>query len=102
MPHHALLALLTPWGRLPQFTFAALAMGLFIACYILWSMVSARAGHDPFGTPTFALFAVMWMLFCIFTRRFRDLGSSGALMLPVFILASVAVLAKLDPTVLGL
>lgn len=102
MPHHYILALLSPRGRLSQFAFAGLAMGLFFVNYYCWHKISVGAQASAYGPYTVAMLIAMWSTFCIFSRRLHDLGSSGIMMVPLLLLSVYAFLVILDPDMFGI
>ena len=100
LPHHYLIALVSPAGRLPPAPFAGLAVLLaFGHIWLFGKIADAQLGltWNPY---TIALFAMLWMQFCIFTRRLRDTGSNGAWILVFFFIAVGMFIVALDPTMI--
>ncbi|MEO0729637.1 MAG: DUF805 domain-containing protein [Pseudomonadota bacterium] len=94
---HLVLALVSPSGRLSQVPFAFLC--ILLACGHLWAygQIVINETGLTWNTYTITLFAMLWMQFCVFTRRARDCGSSGVLYLPVLAIAILIYLVVLDP-----
>ncbi|MGF1651440.1 MAG: DUF805 domain-containing protein [Hyphomicrobiaceae bacterium] len=85
MPHYYILALINPNGRLPQVPFALLSIALAIAHLYVFAHVLASDAPMSWNIWTASLFVMLWMQFSLLSRRLRDTGSSGALLVPVLI-----------------
>lgn len=101
LPHHYLAALITPTGRLNQFGFAILSIVLAFAH--VWVYAQVRKGHglDIWGPHTIALFVMIWMMFCIMSRRMHDTGAAGFILVPLLIFAVAMLLVGIDRSILG-
>ena len=97
MIHYFLLALVNPFGRLPPFSFAILAVVLAAAHLWVFGQLAYQPHLETWNPYTITLFAMLWMQFCIFSRRLRDTGNSGVILFPFLILAVLAFLTRLDP-----
>jgi uncharacterized membrane protein YhaH (DUF805 family) len=99
-PLNYIFALITPSGRISQFPFAILVVGLAFAN--LWVYNEAVHAKNGLGETYMAvLFALIWMKFCIMSRRMHDTGSTGAILVP-FLLISIAIfLMSYDPSLVG-
>ena len=98
MIHFYFLALVSPFGRLPPFPFAILAVALAAAHIWVFGQISYAPHLEPWNVYTIALFVMLWMQFCIFSRRLRDTGSSGIVLFPFLLLAVFAFLTRIDPS----
>ncbi len=92
-----LLVLVTPWGRLPQFNYAVLAL-LTIALHV--AITVYLSGHAD-GLPAYNPFAIaelalLWVMFSLLSRRFHDTGDPAIFLFPLLICTIVAYLAALD------
>ncbi len=97
MPQHYLFAVFSPLGRLSPLPFAFMVGVLsFTQIYLVGQMswYGALEGWDGYAT---ALAITFWMTFCIFSRRLRDTGSSGMIMVPVFFAALGVLTLSTDP-----
>jgi len=101
LPHHYLAALIVPTGRLNQFGFAVLSIVLAFAH--VWVYAKVRQGHalDMWGPNAMALFVMLWMMFCIMSRRMHDTGASGFILVPLLIAAMGVFLLGMDRDILG-
>lgn len=97
MPQYYVLALFSPLGRLPQFPFAVLAVALAFAHIFVIGQMSWQGYADTWNGYTILLFVMLWMQFCVFSRRLRDTGNSGAILVPVFLVAMAVFVQRLDP-----
>lgn len=92
-----LVALMTPWGRLPPVTFAALAMLLIgVHCTIQLYVTSMGEDLPPYNAWSMSLFFVMWSGFCLTSRRFHDSGKTAFYLVPLLIVTFASYLAVLD------
>jgi len=98
LPHHYLIALVSPAGRLPPASFAGLAILLAFGHIWLFGKIADHQLGLSWNLYTIALFGMLWMQFCIFTRRMRDTGSNGAWILVFFFAAVFIFIVALDPT----
>jgi len=96
LPHYYVFALLSPNGRLGPVSFAFLS--ILLALGHLWAFAHISHQNDglTWNVYTIAVFAMLWMQFCILTRRSRDMGSSGALYIPALFIAVAIFLLTID------
>jgi uncharacterized membrane protein YhaH (DUF805 family) len=96
-PLNYIKALISPAGRLDPVSFAFLSIVLAIGHLYVFAQISYQGTGLAWNPYTISLFVMLWMQFCILTRRSKDTGSSGAIYLPVFLLAFVLFLIAIDP-----
>ncbi|MEL6226295.1 MAG: DUF805 domain-containing protein [Pseudomonadota bacterium] len=92
-----LAALVIPHGRLSQVPFAFLAIVLALGHVWVFLKITQSGEGLQWNVYTIALFCMLWMQFCIFTRRSRDCGSSGIVYVLVLFLAVFTFLLAIDP-----
>lgn len=97
-----ILALLTPVGRIPASRFLVL-LALLFPC-ITYCHVALIAHLDRFRDPYIAalwgLLVILWMNYCLTSRRLQDAGLAGGMMLaPIFLLTVLWWLALYDPMI---
>lgn len=97
LPQYYLAALLTPRGRLDQFGFAVLSIALAFAHVWVYAEIKRGNSLDAWGPNTIALFVMLWMMFCIMSRRLHDTGSTGFFLVPLLIFAVFVFFAAIDP-----
>lgn len=101
LPHYYLIALVSPFGRLGQFHFAVLACVLGFAHLYIYAQMTYMPQGEPWNIYTIALFGMLWMKFCILSRRLHDTGSNGLIAVPVLIIAAIVYLCLVDPNLAG-
>lgn len=101
LPQHYLAALITPNGRLSQFAFALLAVVLAFANVWIYGQIRYNPQSAVWNPYTIALFVMIWMKFCIMSRRMHDTGSAGLILVPTLFLAVFAFLCAIDRDMLG-
>ena len=101
LPHHYLIALISPGGRLGQFHFALLAVLIAFAHLYIYSQMAHMSESEPWNMYSIALLMLIWCKFCILSRRLHDTGSNGFLAIPVLLVAVVASLYIIDPSFAG-
>jgi uncharacterized membrane protein YhaH (DUF805 family) len=91
------VALLTPWGRLSAVPFAVMAIAL-IAAHGFIQLHLTAAGDDlpPYNSWSMSYFAIMWVLFCIMSRRFHDAGKTALFLVPLLAAAFASYLYVFD------
>lgn len=101
LPHHYLLALISPNARLGQFHFAVLAVVIAAAHLYIYAHMPRLNVQNPWNFYSIALLALIWCKFCILSRRLHDTGSNGLIAVPVLLVATLAYLCIIDPSLLG-
>lgn len=101
LPQHYLMALLTPFGRINQVGFAMLAIALAFAHLWAYFQLKMNPDLDVWNQYTIMLFAMLWMKFCILSRRMHDTCSSGFFLVPVLFLTAILYLCAIDPSSMG-
>ncbi len=96
-----LLALLTPSGRLPRMPYIAMSFVLIFAHAAVWRLLDAREDGDAYGLLGGSLFFIMWMQFCVVSRRMHDVGRTNQMAVGLFMVAFITYLACLDPNLLS-
>lgn len=91
------LAMVTPWGRLSQLHYGALALAIIAAQVAVAFYVSAHAED----LPAYNIFAMtelglLWVMFCLMSRRFHDSGDPAIFLFPLLICTIAAYLVALD------
>ncbi len=92
-----LFALVTPWGRLSPVPFAAMAF-LLIGAHCAVQIHITALGEDlaPYNAWSMSLFVLMWIGFCITSRRFHDGGQTAFWLVPLLIVTFASYLAVFD------
>ncbi|MEL6298270.1 MAG: DUF805 domain-containing protein [Pseudomonadota bacterium] len=98
LPHHYIIALISPMGRLSQVPFVALAFLLGMTHIWIFAKIAHENVPLDFNAYTIAIFVMLWMQFCIFTRRMKDTGSSGMWFIPLTLLIAFIYACILDPS----
>ena len=101
LPHYYLIALINPMGRLGQFHFATLACVLAFAHIYIYAQLTYERPLEPWNFYTTCLFGMLWMKFCILSRRLHDTGSNGLIVVPVLLAAAICYLLVIDPDFAG-
>ncbi|MEO0672767.1 MAG: DUF805 domain-containing protein [Pseudomonadota bacterium] len=98
LPHYFIIALLSPMGRLSQVGFVLLSF--LLAMGHLYVFADIKHNDIPLGLnwQTISLYAMLWMQFCVFTRRMKDTGSAGLWFLPLMFLVAFAYACTMDPS----
>jgi uncharacterized membrane protein YhaH (DUF805 family) len=101
LPQHYLMALLTPFGRINQVGFAQLA--ILLGFMHLWVYYQLQLNQNlPAWNPySIMLMAMLWMKFCILSRRMHDTGSAGFILVPILLLTAGLYLCAIDPESMG-
>lgn len=86
------VALISPLGRISQVPFAFLSIVLAVLHIWVFGLISEIEGPIDWHPYTFLLFVLVWMQFCVLTRRMRDCGDSGFWLVPALFIV-VAVMA---------
>jgi len=94
MPQQYLAALFIPAGRISQAPFALLC--IVLAFGNIWVYAQAKRGGASSDIYMTVLLVLIWMKFCIMSRRMHDTGKSGAILVPILIFAMVAFLLSYD------
>ena len=94
-------ALLLPSGRLPRTSYTVISIWLAVCHGLAWRMVQSEGGDDVYGIYGGLLFLVMWMQFCVISRRMHDVGRTNQMAVALFLLIVFSYLACLDPKLLG-
>lgn len=102
LPHHYLIALISPGGRLGQFHFAFLAVLIAFAHIYLYAKMGGMPKDQPWNIYSISIFLLIWCKFCILSRRLHDTGSNGIIAVPVLLIAVIAYLCLIDPSIVGL
>jgi uncharacterized membrane protein YhaH (DUF805 family) len=92
-----LMALFTPWGRISQTAYGILALvivGLHAGSAIM--LANQPEGYPAYNPYSIAQFGLIWMMFCIISRRFHDYGETAFLLIPVMICIMAGHLSALD------
>jgi uncharacterized membrane protein YhaH (DUF805 family) len=92
-----LFALFTPWGRLSAAPFAVMTT-LVIAAHCGIQMHITSLGEDlpPYNAWSMSLFVLMWISFCITSRRFHDGAQTAFWLVPLLVVTFASYLAVLD------
>lgn len=93
-------ALLTPAGRLPVMEYWIFILPITLATIVGRGYVR-RLEDDP---PTWIVAAVLiliWMAFCVTSRRLQDMNYPGFLCFPLFAASAVVFLADVDLSIVG-
>lgn len=99
-PLNYIMAVLTPSGRIAQFPFAMVAVALAVANIWLYNeALYARGGVGD--TWMLVVLALIWMKFCVMSRRMHDTGSNGAILVPFLIVALAVFLVSYNPGIVG-
>jgi uncharacterized membrane protein YhaH (DUF805 family) len=81
---NCIVALLTPWGRLSAAPYAVLAIALIAAhCFIQLHLTAAGDDLPPYNSWSMSYFGIMWVMFCIMSRRCHDAGKTAFFLLPL-------------------
>lgn len=92
-----LFALVTPWGRLSPVPFAAMAFLLIGAhCAIQIHITALAEDLPPYNAWSMSLFVLMWIGFCITSRRFHDGGQTAFWLVPLLVVTFASYLAVFD------
>ena len=92
-----IVGLLTPFGRMQADTFPL----LFVPVVTILMAVHLHVDklEVPYGPMLGVLLALIWVKYCIMSRRLQDCGYRGAIyLLPMFLLATWWLLAFYDPS----
>ena len=101
LPHHYLIALISPFGRLGQVHFALLACLIAFAHLYIYAKLLGMPDGQPWNVYSIALLGLIWCKFCILSRRLHDTGSNGLIAIPVLLIAVVIYLYVIDPDMAG-
>lgn len=101
LPHHYLIALISPGGRLGQFHFAFLAVLIAFAHLYVFSQMQHMPKDQAWNIYSVSLLLLIWCKFCILSRRLHDTGSNGFLAVPVLLIVVVLYLCIIDPSFAG-
>ena len=101
LPHHYLIALVSPGGRLGQFHFALLAVLIAFAHIYLYSQMGTMPKDQPWNIYSISILLLIWCKFCILSRRLHDTGSNGFIAVPVLVIAVILYLLVIDPSIAG-
>lgn len=96
-PLHYIVALISPAGRLDQVSFALLSIVLAIGHLYVFGQIMYQDLGASWNVYSISLFVMLWMQFCILTRRSKDTGSSGAIYVPVLLIAASMLFIALNP-----
>jgi uncharacterized membrane protein YhaH (DUF805 family) len=92
-----LLALVTPWGRLPQLVYGVLTLAVGFAHGAIFAFLANHAeaytGYNPLSM---LLIVLIWVQFCLTSRRFHDSNSAAFFLLPLMILTIGVYLYAID------
>ena len=95
-----LLALVTPWGRLPQSIYGLLTLAVCVLhgaiVLFLASRIEDHPGYSGYNALSIALIALIWVQFCLMSRRFRDSSNAAFFLLPVIVATAAAYLYAID------
>jgi uncharacterized membrane protein YhaH (DUF805 family) len=101
LPHHYLLALISPFGRLGQAHFALLACLIAFAHLYIYAKMAGMPSDEPWNVYSIALLVMIWCKFCILSRRLHDTGSNGLIAIPVLLISVGLYLYIIDPSIAG-
>lgn len=101
LPHHYLLALVSPFGRINQLGFAILAIVLGFAHIYVYAQLKFQPWLPAWNGYTLLLFCMLWMKFCILSRRLHDTGSNGFFLVPLLLVTAFLYLVAIDPVGMG-
>ena len=92
-----LLVLVTPWGRLPQFSYGVLALLTLAIHFAIAAYVSTNVEDLPAYNP-YAMMEIvlLWVMFSLMSRRFHDSGDPAIFLFPLLICTIAAYLVALD------
>lgn len=92
-----ILAMVTPWGRLPQFSYGVLALLTLAAHFAISLYVSANIEELPaYNLYAMSELALLWVMFSLMSRRFHDSGDPAVFLFPLLICTIAAYLVALD------
>ncbi|NOT70557.1 MAG: DUF805 domain-containing protein [Hyphomicrobium sp.] len=92
-----LMALVTPWGRLPLAPFAVMAFVVILFTLALQIQTTLMADTlPPYNVWSMSLVAMLWPAFCITSRRFHDSGKTAIVLIPLLIMTLAAHLSVFD------
>ena len=97
-----ILAILTPWGRLSQTTYAVMILVLVAAhTAILMHLSGHLEDYPPYNPYSIGLIVILWMSFSVLSRRFHDCNSAALFLLPILIMTVAAYLVAFDHAALA-
>ncbi|MGL4395272.1 MAG: DUF805 domain-containing protein [Hyphomicrobium sp.] len=90
-------ALLTPWGRISALPYAALSL-LVVTVHVALKVRLAISFEDlPVYNPlATALIWLIWVQFCLVSRRLHDSGVNGFILLPLAVIAAAVYLNQFE------
>ena len=88
-------------GRLNQFGFALLAIGLAFGHIWVYAQLKYHPDLTGWNAYTITLLVLLWMKFCIISRRMHDTGSSGFVLVPVLVVLAGLYVVIIDPETMG-
>ena len=92
-----IIATVTPWGRLPAVPYAVFALVLIAAhCFVQLHLTAAGDALLPYNSWSLSFFVMMWVTFCILSRRLHDAGINSIAVLPLLILTFASYIYVLD------
>ncbi len=92
-----LVALFTPWGRLPQLMFIVLASIILCVHGALQLYLNTHIETlEPYNVYSIGQLITLWMLFSILSRRFHDSGNAAMLLVPFFAMTFAAYMFAID------
>lgn len=101
LSHHHLAALLTPAGRVTPLVFFSFFVPLMALDLVLYKLVSAvPVAERGVSGAAILMLAVVWMQFCLLSRRRQDIGESGLPFIGFALLALLCWCKTVDPTFL--
>ncbi len=95
-----LAALLTPAGRLPLMEYWIFILPITLAT-IMGRGYVRRLEEEPATWIVAAVLILIWMAFCVTSRRLQDMSYPGFLCFPLFAASAVVFLADVDMSIVG-
>lgn len=93
-------ALLTPAGRLPVMEYWIFILPITLAT-IMGRGYVRRLEDEPATWIVAAVLILIWMAFCVTSRRLQDMNYPGFLCFPLFAASAVVFLADVDLSIVG-
>ncbi len=92
-----IVALISPWGRLPAAPFAIICM-FVIGAHIAIQVHITQLGEDlpPYNSWSMSFFVLMWISFSATSRRFHDGGKTALFLVPLVVITFASYLAVFD------
>lgn len=101
LSHHHLTALLTPAGRVTPVVYFGFFVPLMALDLVFYKLINAvPAAERGVNGAALGMLAVVWMQYCLLSRRRQDFGESGAPFIGLVLLALLCWWKTVDPSFL--